>query len=88
MDGRVTPGHDTISETFAATTRVSTRSPPIIQRQGAKPGHLGKLFVAARCINQKMVNRSAPELFPLILILKNSFIRRKMRSGAALSGRQ
>jgi hypothetical protein len=29
----------------------------------------GKPFVAARAVNSKMVNRSAPDLFPLTIVL-------------------
>jgi hypothetical protein len=37
----------------------------------------GKPFVAAPVVNSNMVNRSAPDLFPLICLVKKSYIRRK-----------
>ena len=48
----------------------------------------GEQSVAAQAVplmvNRRMVNRSAPDLFPPILIPKKSFIRRETRSAALL----
>ncbi len=55
-----------------ATRRRALFDPPRsgCPAQGAKPGDLGKRFVAALSINQKVVNRSAPELFPAACLHK------------------
>ena len=55
-----------------ATRRRALFDPPRsgCPAQGAKPGDLGKRFVAALGINQKVVNRSAPELFPAACLHK------------------
>ena len=39
-------------------------------------------------LNSKMVNRTAPDLFPIMFILKKPFIWRNARSIAALTGRK
>jgi hypothetical protein len=42
--------------------------------QGARPAVLVNGSSPRLCVNQKMVNRSAPELFPVTIMLKEPFI--------------
>ena len=51
---------------------------------GARRPANGKLFVAAPSVNTNVVNRSAPDLFPAICMLKKSSIRRETRGAAPL----
>ena len=75
-----------------ARMRLTVRCPgPIVPlpswtARNRKP--YGKAFVAAPGVNVKMVNRSAPDLFPAIGLVKKSFIRREMRRLAPLFGRE
>jgi hypothetical protein len=50
---------------------------------GARRTPDGKPFVARQALIRKVVNRSAPDLFPAACMLKNSFIPREKWSAAA-----
>ena len=56
----------------------------IVVLEGARRTPFGKPFVAAPGVNTKLVNRSAPDLFPACIMPKKSFIRRETRSAAPL----
>ena len=43
----------------------------------------GKRFVAARGVNADMVNRGAPELFPVMCLVKKWFTRREVEERRA-----
>jgi hypothetical protein len=53
---------------------------------GARRTPYGKPFVAAPSVNRKVVNRSAPDLFPAACMLKKSSIQREKWSAAPSSG--
>jgi hypothetical protein len=56
--------------------------------QGAKPSANGKWIVAVACagraFNRNRVKRSAPELFPVTIMLKEPFIPAKKSGGLSM----
>ena len=68
------PGDDHGDARMRLTVRCSGPIVPLPSWTARNRKPYGKAFVAAPGVNVKMVNRSAPDLFPAIGLVKKSFI--------------